>query len=94
MSEYEQIISCVHKDQFPIHIDGCIDSQKSHFMSALAKDMKELDLQNVNFKIYSCAAKKKSWRKQKEREVQSEFNWTCIQMEITYKMKTKIRDNR
>lgn len=56
--------------------------------------MKELDLQNVNFKIYSCAAKKKSWRKQKEREVQSEFNWTCIQMEITYKMKTKIRDNR
>ena len=29
-----------------------------------------------------------------EREVQSEFNWTYIWMEITYKMKTKIRDNR
>ena len=30
-----------------------------------AKDKNELDLQNINFKNYSCAAKKQSWRMQK-----------------------------
>ena len=40
MNEYEQILFCMVQNQFPVHIDGCIDSQKSHMISAFAKDAK------------------------------------------------------
>lgn len=36
MTEYERIMEDIEKDRFPVHIDGCIDSQKSHLISALS----------------------------------------------------------
>ena len=40
MTEYERIAQDIKKDWFPIHVDGCIDSQKSHFISALSGGFK------------------------------------------------------
>ncbi|WP_183771270.1 transcription-repair coupling factor [Catenibacillus scindens] len=40
MGEFEKIREDIGKDRLPIHIDGCIDAQKSHFAWALSGDFK------------------------------------------------------
>lgn len=38
LSEYEQIVKDVVRHHTPIHIDGCIDSQKCHLISSLGEN--------------------------------------------------------
>lgn len=40
MTEYDRIFEDIKHDRLPIHVDGCIDSQKSHFISALSQGYK------------------------------------------------------
>ena len=40
MNEFGRILEDIQKDHLPVHIDGCIDSQKSHLASALAQGYK------------------------------------------------------
>ena len=40
MSEYVHMLEDIGKDRFPIHVDGCIDSQKSHLICALSEGVK------------------------------------------------------
>ena len=35
LSEYDQIVSDLAGQRTPIHIDGCIDSQKCHLISSI-----------------------------------------------------------
>lgn len=37
LSEYEQIVSDLAGHRTPIHIDGCIDSQKCHLISSIGE---------------------------------------------------------
>ncbi len=37
LSEYEQIVRDIARRQTPIHIDGCIDSQKCHLISSIGE---------------------------------------------------------
>ena len=38
LSEYEQIVRDITRHQTPIHIDGCIDSQKCHLISSIGEN--------------------------------------------------------
>ena len=37
LSEYDQIVSDLAGQRTPIHIDGCIDSQKCHLISSIGE---------------------------------------------------------
>ena len=37
LSEYDQIVSNLAGQRTPIHIDGCIDSQKCHLISSIGE---------------------------------------------------------
>ncbi len=38
LNAYDGIKDCIRKEQFPVHIAGCIESQKCHLISGLAKE--------------------------------------------------------
>ncbi len=40
MSEFERIREDIKYDRLPVHVDGCIDSQKSHFARGLSEGFK------------------------------------------------------
>ena len=40
MRDFEQIREDISNNRLPVHVDGCIDSQKSHFIAALSQAYK------------------------------------------------------